>query len=173
MNKSNLTIPIKYYTTYIDKIPDIPILDAIERFGPNMFDQYIPQMIEKADYAYAEGKWTIKQKLQHIIDTERVFAHRAFVLSRHDDAILASFDQDPYVVFANVSHKTIEELMYEWQIARISTRLIFKSLSDDDLLFLGNVAGQRLNALAMGFALCGHAQHHLEILTDKYLITAP
>lgn len=170
MKKSNLTIPIKYYTTYIDKIPDIPILEAIELFGPNMFDQYIPQMIEKADYAYAEGKWTIKQKLQHIIDTERVFAHRAFVLGRHDDAILASFDQDKYVPYANIQNKSIEELMYEWQIVRISTRLLFKTLSNEDLLFLGNAAGQKLNALAMGFALCGHAQHHLEILRDKYLI---
>jgi hypothetical protein len=170
MYKKDITIPIQYFNRYIDLVPECSIFDALEKYGPNLLEEYTPQMIDLADFAYAEGKWTIKQKLQHIIDTERVFSYRTLVLARHDDSHLPSFDQDPYALHADVSVKTVEELMYEWNILRISTRQLFKSLKTEDLLFLGNVSNQKLNALAIGFAICGHAIHHQHLLMDRYLL---
>ncbi|HMP30371.1 MAG TPA: DinB family protein [Saprospiraceae bacterium] len=169
MFKSDINIPIQFFNRYIDQVPDISILDALEKLGPNMFDDHLSEMMLKADYAYEEGKWTVKQKLQHIIDTERVFSYRAFVFARHDSSMLPSFDQDDYAQVANVDHKSVEDLMHEWHIVRIAARLLFKTMSNEDLLFVGHASGQQLNALALGYAICGHTIHHHKLLMTKYL----
>lgn len=170
MYKKDITIPIQYFNRYIDLVPDCSIIEALESYGPNMFEQFILEMTKLENFAYDKGKWTIKQKLQHIIDTERVFSYRALVLSRHDASLLPSFEQDHFTTFADVSKKSVEELMYEWNIVRISTRLLFKNLKNEDLLFIGNVSTQNLNALTLGFCICGHAIHHQNVLVEKYLV---
>lgn len=124
---------------------------------------------EKGDFAYAEGKWNIKEVIQHIIDAERVFAYRALAISRMDQANLPGFDEDSYAKNTDANSRTISDLMQEWKAVRTSIEYLFRSFSEKQLLQLGTANGKKISVLALGFVIIGHGNHHLRILKEKYL----
>jgi DinB superfamily len=124
---------------------------------------------KKIDYAYAEGKWTIREMLQHIIDAERVFAYRALRAARRDSTPLPGFDENSWAAHAGVANRKWEDLVEEFKVLRRSTELLFATFSDEQLTFVGEASGSQFNALAMGFLIPGHVAHHMRILKEKYL----
>ena len=158
-----------FYKTYIDLIPDD--LELIEGFkkGLKLYEDFFQDIsIDKLYYKYAEGKWTVAEVLQHVIDTERIFIYRCFRIARHDNIPLAGFDQDVYIKPSAANNKTLDRLIEEYKITRQNSIVILKSLSEVDLNFMGNTDGKVMSARAAAFVVLGHELWHLKILKERY-----
>lgn len=124
---------------------------------------------EKGDYAYAPGKWTIKQLLIHLIDTERVFAFRILWFMRGDRAPLPGFNQDFWMEYADVSNRTIKDLMKEWKLVRDHTLLLLKNCSETQSRQTGRAGNFEVSVRAYFYVIAGHHYHHLKVYKEKYL----
>jgi hypothetical protein len=124
---------------------------------------------EKGDYAYQPGKWTIKQVLIHIIDSERVFAYRALTFMRGDRIALPGFNQDVWMEQADVSGRTIGSLLKEWKAVRDNTLFLLEHCTDEQSAFTGTASGWRVSVRAMFFVIIGHHIHHMNVLKERYL----
>lgn len=162
-------IPAAFYQHYIDIITENDFREAIKK-NTKQFNKLIGSIPRKKfDYAYAEGKWTIREMLQHIIDCERVYSYRALRLSRKDPTPLPAFDEKLWAANDGGSTRRWKELLEEFRAVRESTEYLFDALTDDQLRFTGTVRELPLNAFTIGFVLPGHVAHHLRILEERYL----
>lgn len=123
---------------------------------------------DKHEYAYETGKWTVKEVIQHIIDTERVFCYRALCFARNDKTALPGFDQDLFVANVNANARDWTDLLDEMVVVRQGTILLFKSFTEDELLRIGVGSGNNMSVRAIGFLCSGHQMHHLQILKERY-----
>lgn len=123
-------------------------------------------------YKYAENKWTVKEVLQHIIDTERVFTYRALAFSRKDPNTLPSFNENEYAKNSNGNSRSPKDLIEEFLAVRKSSELLFKSLSDTELNAVGKTSNYEMSVKAIGYMIAGHFAHHVNILKERYLATA-
>lgn len=123
----------------------------------------------KADFAYASGKWTVKQLLQHMIDTERIFAFRALTFARKDTVALSGFDENNYAEAAPANHRSLVDLKLEFSLLRQSTDLFLTALTVEDLQQEGKASNHRVTVNALAYILFGHNEHHKKILVDRYL----
>lgn len=158
-----------YYQNYIDKSGDLSMLDGLRSNLDAIisFYQNIPD--DKLEYRYADGKWTIKEIIQHLMDAERVFAYRALRAARHDGTNLPGFEQDDYVLTSNANYRTMHQLLEEYKVLRSSTIHLLESLSQQDLSKIGMASGSPISARAVGFIIIGHENHHREIIEQRYL----
>ncbi|MBS1534738.1 MAG: DinB family protein [Bacteroidetes bacterium] len=159
-----------YYAPILHTVSDeYSLLEELEISVHRLikFVQNIP--MDKFDYRYAEGKWTIKDILLHLIDAERIFAYRALRFARRDRIPLASFDEDAYVISAGANQRNIQDLLSELATVRQATLALFKTFSDDDLLQIGQASGQPMSVRALGFVIIGHQNHHQKIFQERYL----
>lgn len=123
----------------------------------------------KEDYRYAEGKWSIKELLQHIIDTERVFAYRALRFARTDSTVLPGFDENLYVETCEAAERSLSSLLDEFNLIRKSNMIMFATMSENILKRMGQVDGNEISVRALGFIICGHLLHHLRVIEERYL----
>jgi len=131
------------------------------------FVQDIP--MDKFDYRYAEGKWTIKDIIQHLIDAERIFAYRALRFARNDKNKLPGFEENDYVDEANAIKRSIQELLTELAVVRQATLSLFKSFSNEELLRIGIASNNQMSVRALGFTIIGHQNHHQRVFEERYL----
>ena len=124
---------------------------------------------KKFDYAYAEGKWTLRELLQHIIDAEKVFAFRALWFSRNDVSPLPGFDENSWALTSKGSSRKWKEMVREFFKVRSSTQIFFDSLDDDQLRAAGTANNNFMNVVGLGFMCAGHLRHHIEIIKERYL----
>lgn len=124
---------------------------------------------EKENYRYAEGKWSVKELLQHIIDAERVFAYRALRFARNDSSELSGFDENLYVQTCQADKINLPSLLEEFNWLRKSNISMFESMSEDVLRREGRVDGNSISVRALGLIICGHLLHHLKVLEERYL----
>lgn len=160
---------IPYFLKYIDLIPEGEIIPALKANHQSTleFIESIPR--QKVNYFYEEGKWTVKQVINHIIDTERILSYRALRFARGDSQLLPGFDENLYAANANLAETNMQLLMDEFDSVRLSTILLFKQLSEKQLLLKGNMASGETNVLSLGYFICGHAQHHVNVIKERYL----
>ena len=160
---------IPYFEYYINLIPEDDIISALKTNHQAILDfiEDIPR--QKLNYFYDDGKWTVKQVINHIIDTERILSYRALRFARGDNQKVLSFDENLYAANANLSNTNIQILADEFDSVRLSNILLFKQLSDKELLLKGQMASGEVNVLSLGYMLCGHAQHHINIIKERYL----
>lgn len=159
-----------YYGTYVNNVSnEYTLIEDLEISVHRLikFVQNIP--MDKFDYRYAEDKWTIKDILQHLIDAERIFAYRALRFSRNDTTPLASFDENNYVVFANATKRSIQDLLTELVVVRQATLSLFKTFSEEELLRTGIASNHPMSVRALGFVIIGHQNHHQRIFEERYL----
>lgn len=158
-----------FYHTYISALGEVELLkvmaNQLDNF-PNFIDG-IP--VEKMKHAYSEGKWTIAEVLQHIVDAERVFQYRALSFSRNDQTPLPGFDENLYVPQSFASEKSKETLIEEYKAVRASSLSLYKSFSDDVLKRKGTASSSVVSVAALGFIICGHQRHHRNIIRERYL----
>jgi len=133
------------------------------------FPNFINNLIEKGDYAYAPGKWTIKEMLGHIIDTERIMVFRLLCFARGEKAALPGFEEDEYVANAHFKDRTLFSLSEEFAILRKSNLYLINSLNEDELDRIGNANGKNMSVRALTFILAGHVIHHTNIIKERYL----
>lgn len=124
---------------------------------------------EKSLFRYAEGKWSIKELLGHIIDTERIFAYRALRFARNDQTPIEGFDQDPYIENANFDNCKFTDLIAEFALIREANILMFQNLPENAWMRFGIASDNPVSVRALAFMLAGHEQHHINILKERYL----
>ncbi len=169
MKRPEKTEYAEYYETYISLVTETDIVSAMQTQLDNLTEIVSQINDEQGLYAYAEGKWTIKELLGHLIDGERVFAYRAFRFSRADETPLPGFDQNPYIENANYNTVKIEDLFAELSLLRQSNILFFKTLSEEAWNRTGIASDNPITVRALVYCMVGHIEHHVKILKEKYL----
>ena len=160
---------IAYYDYYINLIPQGDIVSALESNHQEILNFIRSIPTDKAEYKYADNKWTVKQVLNHIIDTERIFSYRALRFSRGDSQTLLPYDENIYAANASLSKTDLNLLAEEFDVVRRATILQYKQLTEKELLAKGSTSAGENNVLAIGFCICGHAKHHINIIRERYL----
>lgn len=124
---------------------------------------------EMGDHRYEAGKWTIKEVLLHMIDTERVFAYRLLSFMRGDKIALPGFNQDIWMEQVDVSNRTIKDLFKEWKAVRDNTLFLHDQCSEEQSKFLGTASNWKVSVRAYFFVIIGHHLHHVAVLKERYL----
>lgn len=169
MIPNSAIIKAETYQRYLDLVTENDFRDAIKK-NTRQFLKLLDSIPRKRhDFAYAEGKWTLREVLQHIIDCERVFAYRALRLARMDSTPLASFDEVAWGKTSGGSSRSWKDLVAEFEAVRDSTEYLFDSFSDEQLRFIGEANGRPLNAYTIAFVLTGHVAHHIQLIRERYL----
>lgn len=171
MNSNQL--PVNEYSTfnatYINALENVELLEELE-ISLHDFIHFVREIpMDKFDYRYAEGKWTIKDIIQHIIDAERIFAYRALRISRNDQTPLPGFEENDYVDHTNANGRSIQELLTEFSAVRHSNLLLFKSFSEEQLSRMGIASNHPVSVRALGFLIIGHQKHHQKVFQERYL----
>ena len=123
---------------------------------------------ERETYRYAEGKWSIRQVLGHLVDGERVFGYRAFCISRGEQAALPSFDENEYVAGARSDGVPLRELVEELALVRRSNLVVLRRLDAREWARVGTASGKPVSVRALAWVMAGHPRHHLQILRERY-----
>ncbi len=131
------------------------------------FLQAIPA--SKHNFAYAEGKWTIKELVGHVIDTERIMAYRMLRFARKDATPLAGFEEDEYVSNAHFSNQDFNLMVEEFALLRKANLFLFKSLTEEEINRRGVASGNVVSVRALLFILAGHVNHHRKVMVERYL----
>lgn len=148
---------------------DMALADALRHAGQVTQEVVFSIPEEKGTYRYAEGKWTIKELLNHMMDAERVFAYRALRFSRNDRTPLASFDENAYATEANAHGRAMHQLAREMQWLRETTIDLYASLTPQMLRREGTASNQKISVGNLGYVIAGHDLHHCNILRERYL----
>ena len=158
-----------HFKRYIDLVPETESLSAILNQGLEIMPFLSAISEEKSMYAYAEGKWTIKELLQHIIDAERIFTYRALCIARGEKENLPGFEENDYAANSFANNRRWDSLVKEFLTVRQSTELLFKSFTEEMLDSLGTSNNKTIDVSSIGFIIAGHYYHHKKILLERYL----
>ncbi len=155
--------------TYIDYTTsgDIHLLLQESLQQTEAFVNSIPAA--KADHAYAEGKWTLKELLQHCIDTERIMAYRALCVARGEQQNLPGFDENSFAATSNANARNWDELIEEMLLVRKITIILFNTFNEEQLQQRGLANNHAITCNALGFIIVGHFMHHERIVKERYL----
>ncbi len=159
----------KYIQRYLDLIPTEDWLDELKIVGKETLNIYENLFEDQSNYAYAEGKWSLKTLLQHLIDTEKVFAYRALRFSRKDQSVVSGFDEEAWAKHSYADSRTLKSLIKEFKLTRKQSFIFFKTLPEDALQLSGTVNGNSINVETIGKLTVGHNIHHLNIIKERYL----
>ncbi len=160
---------LAYFSTYISKVSD---QDLIQGLMDNKIStvKLLESIAENVyDFRYSEDKWTIKELVQHLIDTERIFSTRALRIARNDKTELPGFDQDDFIPYSGANNRNKKEIINDYITSRNNTISLFNSFSNEMLLRIGFVSNHQLSTRAAGFIIIGYENHHIEILKKQYL----
>lgn len=154
---------------YVGLVPDGAVLQTMERqlHETTALLEAIPAA--KADFAYAPGKWTVKEVLGHLTDAERIFSYRALRIARGDDTPLPGFDENRYVPASGASRRTLIDLLAEYHAVRRASLALFEHLPPEAAGRTGTVGGASVSVRALAWVITGHERHHLGILRERYL----
>jgi len=158
-----------YFEGYINQVEVTDIQEAVKLLSYPLTYFFLNLPDEKGDYAYAEGKWTIKDLVQHIIDTERTMQYRLLRVARNDSTPLPGFDENLYAQAAQANERTFITLKEEFKALRKSTDLLISSLTENQLTNSGIASDKKVTANAIAFILFGHLIHHKKIIEERYL----
>ena len=169
MHKPQQSEYANYYETYVSLTENEPIIHQLNEHSESTLELLEILNEEQLYFAYADGKWTIRELFQHIIDTEIVFAYRAFSIARGESKPLPGFDQDEYAAIAAKYKLSKQELIDAFTHIRQFTVALFSYLKNADLKKIGTASGNPLSANAAGHIIIGHEIHHINVLKNKYI----
>lgn len=162
-----------FYAGYVTLARKSDPLELLEEQLSTLRDMCAGMTDEQALSRYAPGKWSIKEVLGHLADTERVFSYRLFRISRGDATPLSGFDQDSYVAEAHADQRSLSALLEEFLSARMSTLRMAQGLSAAEWSRRGTANNVPVSARALAHIAAGHVAHHVDILRDRYGIAIP
>jgi hypothetical protein len=165
-------LPTEYspaYQQYFELVPEGEYLELLRRNGEMTVQFFESVSLDKHDYRYAEGKWTIKEIVMHIIDTERVFAYRALAAARADETPVYRMDEELYARNVDVSKRTMADLLSEFKAVRKCNEYLFKNLTNEQSKRWCNIVTHPMSVRAIGYFLIGHVEHHVGVVRERYL----
>lgn len=169
MTKSDITKMPNYFDRYINLSDDLPFMEMLQLSLKELENFPIEKWKALGENVYAPGKWTTKDLLQHLIDTERVFTYRMTAFSRNDPQRMLAFDEDSYASNADANRRTIEDLLEELVLVRKNYIALYKSFSPEMLLKSGQgYDGTEYSVLAIAYMIPGHQRWHLKIVEERY-----
>lgn len=158
-----------YFGKYIDQITADDLVATLEQNGAS-FQKLIESLNEeKMNFSYAPGKWTIKEMLLHVIDTERIFCYRALRFARKDSTNLSGFEENDFAENSFANERTTVSLLSEFAAVRNATLELFKNLDESVLDFTGTANNKVISVRALGYCIAGHEMHHLSVIKERYL----
>lgn len=156
------------WSRYIDTVTGDPVQSLKEQLESfPIFLQSVPA--GKSEYAYAEGKWTVKEVIGHVLDTERIMAYRALCFARNDTKELPGFEQDIYVENGYFNSFSLEHYAEEFGLVRKANLVLFESFQENAFLRSGLAAGRLVSVRALLYMIAGHLNHHRTIIQERYL----
>jgi hypothetical protein len=168
MNKPKPTDYPGFFNNYIAQVPEENLLEAFHHQTP-VIQEFLSSVSEdRSLFSYADGKWTIREILQHLIDAERIFTYRALCFSRKEQQSLPGFEENEYVPNSHANARSWHSLANEFMIVRQSTLALYNSFTNKMLLEEGTVMDYRTSVTTIGFVSIGHAYHHIKIVGERY-----
>jgi uncharacterized damage-inducible protein DinB len=159
-----------YYGKYVEKVPQGDLLQILERERRETLALLRGLTETQALHRYAPGKWSIKEVVGHVNDSERIFAYRALRIGRGDTTPLASFDQDTYVPAGAFDARPVADLAAEYDAIRGATLALLRSFDEAALARRGTASGKEVSARGLAWIIAGHARHHFDIVRERYLV---
>lgn len=157
-----------YYQQYIDKVEADDLLVALAEQDQEIEAMFSGLDEERGRHRYAPGKWSVKEVLGHLIDSERVFAFRALSVARGETQDLPGFEEDDYVAASNYHERSLASVREEFRTVRQATRSLFEGLADESLVRIGHANGSPCSPRAIGWIVVGHARHHFGVIRERY-----
>jgi hypothetical protein len=158
-----------YFGGYVGEVPPGDVLAILERQMVETQELLRGLPASRATHRYAPGKWSIKEVVGHLSDTERIFTYRALCFCRSDRAPLPGFEEDDYVAAAGFDARPLADLARELETVRGATLSLFRGLSDEALLRRGTANGREFTVRAIAYIIAGHERHHVRVLRERYL----
>jgi len=159
----------KYVQRYLDQIPSENWIGELKISGEKTVEIYAALTEGQSLFAYAEGKWTLKELLLHLSDTERIFQYRILAFARGDKAQLPGFDEEEYAAASFANNRSLESLLEEYKLVRKSSQILIETLEPSVLKNTGIANGNQLAVETIGKLIVGHNYHHLSIIKERYL----
>lgn len=158
-----------YFKKYLNLVEDANVLESLQKSNAEFIAlvENIPG--DRFDYTYEQGKWSIREVIQHLIDSELVFQYRSLTFARNPGANLEGFDHNVFAKNAKLSLGNAVQLINHFNVIRQSSIQLFQHFSDLELKSCGILNGQSTSVRALGFLICGHQIHHMEIIKQRYL----
>jgi uncharacterized damage-inducible protein DinB len=169
MNRPDPTEYDPSYERYVALVASDDIIDTLASQPTRLNDILTALPEEKGAFAYASGKWSIKELLGHLIDGERIFAYRLLRISRGDETPIEGFEQDGYIENAYSNSRSFADILEEFSLLRRANMIFFKNLTDDAWLRVGTANDAKVSVRALAYIMAGHIEHHLNILRERYL----
>jgi hypothetical protein len=158
-----------FFERYIQLIEGEDILKILNDQNKKTQDILNSFSEHKGNYRYAEGKWTVKEVVGHLLDSERVFAYRALCIARGEKKSLPGYEQDDYVKEGNFNRRELFDLNYEFRLLRESNLLLFRSFSPEMMQRKGFANESTVSVIALMYIIAGHEKHHMNVLKEKYI----
>lgn len=168
MKRTDIYPMPEFFERYINLTDDVELKDAFAISLEELKQLPLDKWETIGDKVYAPGKWTIKDILQHMIDTERILTYRALCIARAESARLPSFDEESYARYTDASNRTLEDLIDELSLVRASSLAMFNSFTEEMLQRSGLSFRGSYSVLALGFIVAGHQRWHLNIIKERY-----
>jgi uncharacterized damage-inducible protein DinB len=159
----------EYYARYISRVPEGDLISMLREQAMETVGMLQGLSAEQANYAYAPGKWSVKEVVGHVTDAERIFGYRALRFARKDPTELPGFDENSFVENANFKTRTLPDLLEEFQVVRASSIHLAKNLETDALECRGSANGHGISVRALLYIIAGHERHHADLLRERYL----
>lgn len=162
----------EYFDRYINLVEDIELSEAFDESLEQLKNLDVNLLKKICDEKYEPDKWTVKDIFQHVIDWERILSQRALLFARIDGSVAQGIDENALAENTKTERRTIEDLIEELKVVRLSTNVLFASFDDEILQNSGTSYKSEMSVLAMGFTIIGHQEHHLKIIEEKYFVLA-
>jgi hypothetical protein len=156
------------FERYVARVPEADALAPLERQASEIRAALGALPADRAGYRYAPGKWSIREVLGHVTDTERVFAYRAMCIARGETAPLPGFEENGYAANAGHDLYALGDLLAEFEAVRRANVSMLSHLDEKALRRIGTANGAPVTARAIAYMMVGHARHHLAVLAEKY-----
>ena len=161
------------FQSYINLVPDGDALEQLPLQATRMQALLTTAGEAKGEFAYADAKWTTKQVLLHLSDSERVFCYRAMCVARGDTTDLPSLDEKSYAMNDGSANRTLRDIVEEYATVRAATVTLFRGFNDDAWQRRGTANGQPLTVSAAPWIILGHDLHHWNVLQERYGLSMP
>jgi hypothetical protein len=157
-----------YYQNYVSQAPEDDILPAM-RSQVDALDVLLEGVApDRETYRYAEGKWSIRELVGHLIDGERMFGYRVLCIARGETQNLPGFDQDQYMLTAPFDRIDLEDLLSEFRLVRLSNIAMLRTLDEAAWMRMGTANDSAVSVRALVYIMVGHVRHHMNVLRERY-----
>ena len=158
-----------YFQRYISQVPDGEIIEILVQLQIETTRMLSRMSEEVGAYRYAKDKWSIKEVIGHIIDTERVFAHRALCFARDTSVHQPAYDQDVYAENSNYHGRGLLGIAEEYRVVRDNSIIFFKTVNNNISQNMGSASDYNMSLRTIPFIIAGHELHHRRVIEEKYI----